>query len=127
LNLALWIAQALVAALFMLFGIMKLTMPIAELSKTMIWAGQLPELFVRAIALVDLAGGIGILLPAWTRVRPRLTVWAALGCTVLQVLALAFHLSRGEAMVTPLNIVLLLLAAFVLWGRARKVPILPRQ
>jgi hypothetical protein len=127
LNVALWIAQGLVAALFILFGVMKLVMPIAELSKTMLWAGQLPEWFVRAIALVDLAGGIGILLPALTRIRPQLTVWAALGCTVLQGLALVFHLSRGEAMVTPLNVVLLLLAAFVLWGRSTKVPVLPRQ
>jgi hypothetical protein len=46
---------------------------------------------------------------------------------VLQVLALAFHLSRGEAEVTPLNIVLLALSLFVLWGRNSKAPIAPRQ
>ena len=55
------------------------------------------------------------------------TVLAALGCAVLQVIALVFHLSRGEAPVTPLNAVLLALSLFVLWGRSRKAPIAPRQ
>jgi hypothetical protein len=46
---------------------------------------------------------------------------------VLQVFAIVFHVSRGEAVVTPLNAVLLALAVFVLWGRGRKAPIAPRQ
>jgi hypothetical protein len=45
---------------------------------------------------------------------------------VLQVFAIVFHLSRGEAAVTPLNLVLLVLSLFVLWGRGRKAPIAPR-
>ena len=90
------------------------------------WTGEHSEAFVRVIGLVDLAGGIGILLPALTRIMPSLTVLAALGCSVLQVFAIVFHISRGEVAVTPLNFVLLLLALFVLWGRARKAPIAPR-
>ena len=87
---------------------------------------SIPRELRRVIGLIDLAGGIGILLPALTRILPRLTVMAALGCAVLQVFALTFHLSRGEAVVTPLNFVLLALALFVLWGRGRKAPIAPR-
>jgi hypothetical protein len=90
------------------------------------WTGEHSEAFVRVIGLVDLAGGIGILLPALTRIMPSLTVLAALGCSVLQVFAIVFHTSRGEVVVTPLNFVLLSLALFVLWGRARKAPIAPR-
>jgi hypothetical protein len=90
------------------------------------WTGQHSELFVRFIGLVDLAGGLGILLPALTRIKPRLTALAALSCSLLQVFAMVFHLSRGEAPVLPLNIVLLSLSLFVLWGRARKAPLLPR-
>ncbi|SFD72040.1 DoxX family protein [Paracidovorax konjaci] len=123
LRIALWAAQCLVALAFCASGFMKLTTPIPELSAMMPWAGQYPVAFVRTIGLIDLAGGLGILLPALVRILPRLTVWAALGCTVLQVFAIAFHLSRGEAMVLPLNLVLLPLCAFVLWGRARQAPI----
>jgi len=121
LNVMLWIAQVFIAV-----GFMKLTTPIPDLAKMIPWAGQLPTAFVRFIGVVDLAGGIGILFPALTRIKSGLSVVAALGCSVLQVLAIMFHLSRGEGMLTPLNFILLALALFVLWGRSKKIPILPR-
>jgi len=127
LRIGLWVAQVLVAFVFISAGLYKLLTPIPQLAAAMPWAGQYPETFVRSIALVDLAGGIGILLPALTRILPRLTVLAALGCSVLQVFAFVFHISRGEAEVVPLNIVLLALSLFVLWGRNKKAPIAPRQ
>ncbi|MGX1318732.1 putative membrane protein YphA (DoxX/SURF4 family) [Bradyrhizobium sp. USDA 377] len=127
LRIGLWAAQIVLALVFISAGFVKLTTPIPQLAAMMPWAGQYSETFVRSIALVDLAGGIGILLPALTRILPRLTVLAALGCSVLQVIALLFHLSRGEAAVAPLNVVLLALAVFVLWGRNSKAPIAPRQ
>src|SRR3954465_1154627 len=123
----LWIAQGLLFFVFTAAGLVKLLTPIPELAAMMPWAGQYSATFVRFIGLVDLAGGIGILLPALTRVLPRLPVLAALGCSMLQVLALVFHISRGEAPVTPLNVVLLQLSLFVLGGRDRKAPIAPRQ
>jgi len=126
-NVTLWIAQALLAAMFVMSGLMKLATPIDQLAKMMPWAGQYSAGFVRFIGLVDLAGGIGIFLPALTRIKPHLTVLAALGCTILQVFAIVFHFSRGEVMVLPVNVVLLGLSLFVFWGRSRKAPILPRN
>jgi hypothetical protein len=126
LRIGLWIAQVLLFVLFGGAGLTKLFTPIATLSGMMPWTGDHSEAFVRAIGFIDLAGGVGVLLPALTRIKPGLTVLAALGCTALQVCALVFHLSRGEAAVTPLNLVLLALSAFVLWGRGRKAPIQPR-
>jgi hypothetical protein len=126
LRIGLWVAQALVFLVFASAGVVKFFTPIPQLAAMMPWTGEHSEIFVRVIGLIDLAGGIGILLPALTRIMPGLTVLAALGCTVLQIFAITFHISRGEAAVTPLNFVLLALAAFVLWGRARKAPILPR-
>jgi len=126
LGVWLWIAQFVVAAIFLLAGGMKTFIPIAELSQVIHWTGELPTWFVRAIGVIDLAGGIGIILPALTRIKPGLTVWAALGCSLVQVLSILFHVSRGEASVTPLNFVLLACALFVLWGRFRKAPISAR-
>lgn len=126
LRIALWVAQVLLFILFVMSGVMKFTTPIPELSAMMPWTGQLPEKFVRFIGLVDLAGGLGILLPAATRIMPWLGNWAAIGIIVLQCLAIAFHSSRGEFMVLPLNFLLLPLAVFVLWGRTRRLPILAR-
>ena len=127
LRIGLWIAQGLIFFVFTSAGRVKLLMPIPQLAAMMPWVGEHSEAFVRVIGLIDLAGGLGILLPAATRIVPGLTVLASLGCAVLQVIAFAFHVSRGEAEVTPLNVVLLALSLFVLWGRGRKAPITPRQ
>lgn len=126
LSACLWVAQCLVGIPFVIFGFMKLTSPIASLSAAMPWTGQLPVALVRSTALIDMLGGIGILLPALTRILPRLTVWAAAGCVALQLCAITFHVSRGEAGMTPLNLIFLGLSAFVFWGRSRARLIAPR-
>lgn len=126
-NIGIWVAQLLGAALFVMAGVMKLATPIPDLSAMMPWTGEYSETFVRLIGAVDLAGGIGLLLPSLTRIMPRLTVVAAFGCVVLQIFAIIFHVSRGEFMVLPMNVVYIALALIVLWGRARKAPITPRK
>ena len=125
LHIALWIAQALLALLFIGTGIFKLVTPIATLAGMWPWAGDYPTL-LRFTGIVDLLGGIGVVLPALTRIRLELTVWAALGCAALMVSAIAFHLSRGEGANTPFNVVMLAIAIFVFWGRRTKAPINPR-
>jgi uncharacterized membrane protein YphA (DoxX/SURF4 family) len=110
-------AQILIFGLFCTGGVMKLTMPISKTSKMFSWTGQVPRLFLRFIGVVDLAGGVGILLPDLTHILPQLTKFAALGCAVLQVLAIGFHAKRGEIGETSFNFFLLALCVFVLWGR----------
>lgn len=127
LKIGLWLAQVFVSAMFCFSAYLKLGTPPAELVKMgMVWPSQVPPGFLMFIGLVDLAGGLGILLPALTRIQPRLTVLAALGCSVLQVLAIGFHALRGEFQVLPLNFILLSLSLFVLWGRGKRAPIAPR-
>src|ERR1700730_9953003 len=126
LKIGLWTAQVVVFVLFTLFGGMKLLTPVDKLAEMWIWPGQVPTWFLHLTGILDVARGLGVLLPAITRIRPRLTVLAALGCTLLQIAAIIFHLSRGEAAVVPLNAVLLALSVFVLWGRGKRAPIAPR-
>lgn len=123
----LWLAQIAVFGLFVLFGSMKLLVPVSQLGEMWIWPAQVPTWFLHGTAILDIAGGFGVLLPALTRIRPQLTVWAALGCVLLQTAAMIFHISRGEMAAIPLNIILLSLAAFVLWGRGKRAPIAPRE
>ena len=127
LRAGLWLAQFLVFGLFALFGSMKLLMPVSQLGEMWIWPAQVPTWFLHMTGILDIAGGLGVLLPALTRIQPRLTVWAALGCTLLQIAAMIFHISRGETAALPLNIILLGLAVFVIWGRGKKAPIAPRE
>jgi hypothetical protein len=72
---------------------------------------------VRFIGLVEIAGAVGLVLPQATGTLPILTPIAATGLVVLQVLAIAVHVRRGETSQLGINVVLLLLAAFVAVGR----------
>lgn len=125
-NIGIWAAQVIGAALFIMSGTMKLFTPIPDLAAMMPWAGEYSVGFVRFIGVVDIAGGVGLLLPSLTRIMPRLTVVAAAACVLLQVLAIGFHATRGEFEVLPLNVVYIACALIVLWGRGRKAPVAPR-
>jgi len=71
---------------------------------------------------------IGVVLPALTRIKSILVPLAALGFSILQVLAIGFHIMRGEfAQMAPINLTLLGLSLFVLWGRIKKSPIAARR
>ena len=126
LQAGLWIAQVLVFAAFTLFGAMKIFMPVEAMASMWVWPGQVPPAFLRIMGVIDVAGGLGVLLPALTRVQPRLGVLASLGCVLLQVAAMVFHTWRGEYSALPLNLILLALSAFILWGRGSRAPIEPR-
>lgn len=120
LSLDFWLwAAAVVAALFyLLAAFMKIARPIPDLAKMMKWPGDYPPAFVRTIGVIDGAAALGLILPLATGILPFLTPLAALGSVVLQILAIAFHGRRGETRQTVgLNIVLLVLSAFMLWGR----------
>ena len=124
-NIALWIVQILLAGMFIMAGFMKTTTPIAELSAQMAWTGEMPGL-VRFIGISEILGGLGLILPSLLRIRPSLTVLAALGLVTIMVLAAIFHISRGETSAIGMNFLLAGLAGFVAWGRSRKAPILPK-
>jgi uncharacterized membrane protein YphA (DoxX/SURF4 family) len=126
-NIGLWVAQLLLAVLFGWAGYTKLFTPIADLAPMMAWAPEFPEWLVRFIGAAEIAGALGMILPAATRILPFLTPLAALGFAVIQVLAIGLHFTRGEtAMTLPLNLAILALSLLVLWGRGRKAPIAPR-
>lgn len=122
-HVALWVAQIALAGMFGFAGFMKLTTPMAQLHATMAWTSVTPDLLVRFIGLSELAGALGLILPALTRVQPKLTPLAALGLAAIMVLAIGFHGVRGEFFALPITIALGVAAAFVAWGRARKAPI----
>jgi putative oxidoreductase len=105
---------------------MKAILPVAELVQTSAWVAAVPVVLLRFIGVAEFAGGLGLILPAATRIRPVLTPLAALGLATIMVLAFVFHILRGELEALPVNLVLGGLAAFVAWGRLRKAPIPPR-
>ena len=125
-HISLWIAQILLAGMFLMAGFMKTFTPLAELSQMVPLVAEIPGL-VRFIGISELAGGLGVLLPAALRIRPQLTALAAAALALVMLLAMIFHIARGEVSVIGTNIVLGALAAIVAWGRLRKAPIASRS
>ena len=126
-NIGLWVAQALLAAMFLMAGATKLMSGSAELVEMgMGWAENAPFLLIKFIGFAEVAGALGLILPAATRIMPNLTKLAAAGLAVIMVLAAGLHITRGEFQVVPVNVILFALAALVIWGRTNKAPIAPR-
>jgi putative oxidoreductase len=125
-KIILWIAQVLLALAFLAAGAMKLTQPLATLAVSLPWTADVPGVLVRFIGVAEVLGGLGLVLPAATRILPRLTPIAAAALAIDMVLATLFHLVRSEAMMAPITLLLVALLAFVAWGRTVRAPIAPR-
>lgn len=115
---ALWIVQALLGALFVFGGGMKLVLPIEEMTKDI----AMPGAFLRFIGVVELLGGLGLVLPGLFRIRPGLTPLAAAGLVIIMVGATVITLKTGSVAMALMPLVVGLLAAFVAWGRWRIAP-----
>jgi putative oxidoreductase len=73
---------------------------------------------VRFVGASELLGALGLILPLVSGILPWLTVLAAIGLTLIQLLAIfTEHLPKKEYNVIPVNIVLIALAVFVVVGR----------
>ncbi len=119
LNITLWIIQSLLAASLIWGASMKLFQPTAKLALLWPWAGQISESFVKFTGVLDLLGSIGIIAPKLLNIRPNLTVIAAWAIVLLMICASVFHILRGEVALIGANIVFLMIAAFVAWGRGK--------
>lgn len=124
--MVLWGMQIFLFIAFGVVGLMKLTLPIAELERIMTWPGAVPPGLVRAIGALELAGAIGVLVPALTRIAPGLTSWAAYGLMTVMICAVGYHLMLFHGMLLLPNIVLGAMAGFVGWGRNNEVPLTRR-
>jgi uncharacterized membrane protein YphA (DoxX/SURF4 family) len=117
-NILLWIIAGLLAAAFLASGVMKLTQPREKLAASgMGWAQDFKAGTIKLIGVLEVLAGVGLILPAALGIAPVLVPLAALGLVVVMIGALAVHGRRKENQAIGINVVLLLLAAVVVWGR----------
>ncbi len=117
-NTVLWIIQGLLAAIFVMAGIAKLTQPRVKLVKQFRWANDFSLETVRVIGLSEFLGAIGLILPWLTGRITVLTPISAIGLCLIMVLATNLvHLNKKEFKEMALNIILFLLSALVAYGR----------
>ena len=117
-TVALWIVQGLLAALFLFAGVAKLIMTVEEMTKDV----PMPGAFLRFIAVAEILGAIGLILPGLLRIKPGLTPLAAAGLAVIMVGATVVTLTTGAVAMAVVPLVVGILAVFVAYGRWRLAP-----
>ena len=88
----------------------------------MAWVEDFSQETVRPIGTLEVLGAIGLMLPALTGILTWLTPLAAAGLVLLMIGAALTHLRRIEYRNIAVNAVLLILAAFVAYGRFFVLP-----
>ena len=116
-NIALWIVQGLLAVMFLMAGGMKASQSKEKIVERMAWANDFSPGAIKTIGILEILGAIGLILPAATNILPWLTPLAAIGLVLTMVGAAITHARRGEFSSIGMNVVLLLLAGFVAYGR----------
>jgi hypothetical protein len=128
-NKALWALQVLWGAFFVGSGFGKVLLYDAALyaaaPRAVAWYAAVPQPLIVFIGICEVLGGVGLILPAMTGVKPKLTPLAAIGLALVMTLAAGFHIIRGEFEFVPINLVLGGGAAFIAAGRSRLRPIAP--
>ena len=114
-NIALGIAQGLLAAIFLFAGGVKLVLPIEEMMKQM--PLPLPGWFVRFTGIVEVLGALGLILPWLLRTRPGLMPLAAAGLVIVMIGATAYNLAAADVASALITLVVGSLAVFVAYGR----------
>ena len=117
-NVVLWIVAGVLAAAFLASGLMKLAQPKKKIVDSgMGWAEDFSDGAVKGIGALEVLGALGLILPAVFDVATVLVPMAATGLALIMLGAAVTHARRKESQMVVVNVVLLLLAAFVAWGR----------
>jgi len=115
-NVGLWIAQVLLGLVFVTSGGFKVFF--YEKSRERLKLAQVsPRSAVATIGVLEILGALGMILPAATGIMPWLTPVAAIGLALTMIGATGFNVKNGDASHVPVNLVLLLVAMFVVVGR----------
>ena len=117
-NVVLWIIQVLLALLFLFGGGVKLVLPIEEMTKQM----AMPGLFLRFLGVVEVLGGLGLILPGLLHIKTWLTPLAAAGLVIIMIGATVISLRIGPVGPAMFPLLTGLLSALVAYGRWRLAP-----
>ena len=121
-NIVLWIIQILLALLFVFAGVTKLV-PIMTMPPPPPGMWMPPIWFLKFIGLCELLGGLGLVLPGLFRRQQYLTVWAAIGLTIIMIGAVVVSVMTMGAASALTPLIAGLLCVFVAYGRSKLRPL----
>ncbi|MDX3692247.1 DoxX family protein [Streptomyces europaeiscabiei] len=122
-NVALWITASLLSAAFLGDGLMKTAQSKEKLvASGGTWAEDFSPGMIKTIGALEGLAAIGLILPAALDIAPVFVPLAATGLVLTMIGAAVSHVRRREIKETVTNLVLLVLAAVVAWGRFGPYP-----
>jgi uncharacterized membrane protein YphA (DoxX/SURF4 family) len=122
-SVVLWVLQVLVGIAFVGSGVLKATQDRGQLMERMPYVEDLSDAQVSTIGVLEVVGGLGVVLPAATGIVPVLTPIAAFGLVLVMIGAALLHVRRREPKGVAVTVVLGTVAAIVAWGRFGPYPI----
>ncbi|MFE2327984.1 DoxX family protein [Streptomyces sp. NPDC059385] len=117
-NIAYWIVAGLLALFYFYAGTLKVIRSPDQLRPMMAWVDRIPLPALRALGVVEILGATGLVLPPLTGIVPSLAPAAAIGFVLLQIGAVAVHLSGRDRRIA-LNAGLTAAAAVTIWLAVR--------
>lgn len=122
---ALWVLQWLFGVYFIAIGIVHFVVP-EGLPAQLAWMYELSDTLHVVTGIAEILGGLGLILPSVTRIRPELTPLAGIGLIVIMAGAAVWHVGRGEVANVGINLVNALFLAYITYGRAKLAPLASR-
>jgi hypothetical protein len=118
-DIALWIAAGLLAAVALTGGITKAFVPRTRLAAQHggEWTADARTGFVKSLGALEILAAFGLVLPALTGIVPELVPVTAVCWVLLMVGAMITHIRHGSPRFAWLNLTYLAIAAFVAVGR----------
>ena len=119
-NIILWIVTIFLAAGFLAGGVAMLVLSKERFRNAFDgwrYADDFPDGFLKVIGVMKVLAAAGLILPAALDIDPVLVPLAALGLVLLMVGAAITHARRKENQAIVINLVFIVLAGVVVWGR----------
>ncbi len=96
---------------------MKVLQPVSKLAEKMDWVSTVTPATVKFVGIVEILGGVGLVVPMLTGIAPILTPIAAVALAVVMLLAVIKHFQMNDAKGSVSSIVLMVLSIVVAVAR----------
>lgn len=124
-NKVLWVLQIFAGLFFLGVGVSHFIVP-DGLPAFMEWMYDLSDTLHLVSGTAEILGGLGLILPAVTRIQPQLVPLAAIGLAIVMASAVVWHINREEYQQVGSNVVWVVIMLFIAWGRGKAYPIAPK-
>ena len=117
-NIAIWVVQVVLAALFTMASFGKIVQSREKLLVSLPWIEDFPLWVVRLIGISEILGAVALILPMLTGIYPIITPLAAAALGFVMLLAGMYHATQSEFKAALFNLFLLALAVTIAYGRS---------